>query len=350
MRYFDDQLIANSRDHAEWWELACINREWFHQTEENFARIHNSAAVLPRDAWQELDGITRRIMRNDEGSAFMDDLMPLAKTVNIGKLVHLYRVSSDAGSVVRSLSGQVPVGLDKVVYDYRGTPVPIFSTAYGREWREWNTLKSENFDALSDDQEAHTAKIKRNMAQYVLAGDANIVVGGYQAYGIQNHPYAKPVNLGSAVGGANIDLTSTSTTNDAIISFFHNYLGAILDANLVGARKINVYVSPEIARRLDMFYSLAAGFKEGTLFDYLLKGRRINKIVTTYELTGNQFFAFIPSSEYIRPLVGMAVGTTPMTRLNPTDNYQFLIMGAMGLEIRADYSGKSGVFYSVVQN
>lgn len=349
MRYFDDQLIANSRHHSEWWELNCINREWFHQSEDTFARLHNSAAILPRDAWQELDGITRRVMRNDEGSVFMNDLMPLAKTVHIGKLVHLYRVSSDAGSVVRSLSGQVPVAMDKVVYDYRGTPVPIFSTAYGREWREWNTLRSENFDALSDDQEAHTAKIRRNMAQYVLTGDANIVVGGYQAYGIQNHPYSKPVNLGSAVGGANIDLSATGTSNDSIVSFFHNYLGAILDANKV-TQKINVYVSPEIGRRLDMFYSLSATFKEGTLYDYLMKGRRINSIKVTYELTGNEFFAFVPSADYIRPLIGMAVGTTPTTRLNPTDNYQFLIMGAMGLEIRADWNGMSGVFHSVVQN
>lgn len=349
MRYFDDQLIANSRHHAEWWELQCVNREWFHHTEDTFATFSNAASILPRDAWQELDGITRRVMRNDEGSAFMNDLMPLAKTVHIGKLVHLYRVSSDAGSVIRSLSGQVPVPMDKVVYDYRGSPVPIFSTAYGREWREWNTLQSENFDALSDDQEAHSAKIRRDMALYALTGDSGIVVGGYTATGILNSAYSKPVNMGSAVGGANIDLTSDATTNDAIVAFFNTFFGAVLDANLV-TQKVNVYVSPEISRRLDQFFSLAAGFKEGTLFDYLLKNRRINKIVTTYELSGNAWFAFVPSSEYIRPLIGMAVGTTPMARLNPTDNYQFLIMGAMGLEIKADYNGKSGVFYSVVQN
>lgn len=349
MRYFDEQLLANSRHHAEWWETLCVNREWFHNTEETFASLMNSAAILPRDAWQELDDTTRRVMRDDEGQAYMADLMPLAKTVHIGKLVHLYRVSSDAGSVIRSLSGQVPVTMDKVVYDYRGTPVPIFSTAYGREWREWNTLQSENFDALVDDQEAHSAKIKRDMALYTLNGDANIVVGGYQAYGIKNHPYSKPVNLGSAVGGANIDLSSTSTTNDDIVTFFSSYFGAILDANKVTA-KINIYVSPEIGRRLDAFYSTSGQFKEGTLLDYLMKNRRINKIAVTHELVGNEFFAFVPSSEYIRPLIGMAVNTTPTTRLNPTDNYQFLMMGAMGLEIRADWNGMSGVFHSVVQN
>lgn len=346
MRYFDEQLVANSRLHAEWWQELSVEREWFHRTEDNLASVGNATAILPRDAWQELDDITRRVMRDDEGQTYMQDLMPLARTVNIGKLVHLNRVSSDAGQVVRSISGQVPVPLDKVVYDYRGSPVPIFSTAYGREWREWNTLQSVNFDAISDDQEAHTAKIRRDMAIYVLDGDPEIVVGGYTAYGIRTSPYSKSVNLGSAVGGANIDLTSFTTTSDKIDEFFTSYFGKVLDDSLVTG-KINVYVSPEIGRRLDMTYSGSSGFKGGTLMAYLLTNRRIGKIAVTFELSGNEFFAFVPSADYIRPIVGMATNTTARTRLNPTDNYQFLVMGAMGIDIRADYNGRSGVFYSV---
>src|SRR5690606_12211634 len=176
----------------QWWGEVSMAREHFHRVEEGHAALYgdlsgvqNASAVLPRDAWLELDGITRRVMRADEGQAWMADLMPLARAVHIGKLVHLTRVSGDAGTVVRSMSGQVAVPLDKVAYDYRGTPVPIFSTGYGREWREWNTLQSENFDALSDDQEAHVAKIRRDQALYVLNGDAGITFQGYTAYGIR---------------------------------------------------------------------------------------------------------------------------------------------------------------------
>lgn len=348
MRYFDQQLVANSRPHAAWWNELSVVREHFHRSEEVHANLMhellgNAASILPRDAWLDLDGITRRVMRNDEGQAYMADLMPLAKAVNIGKLVHLNRVSSDAGSVVRSMSGQVPVGLDKVVYDYRGSPVPIFATAYGREWREWNTLQSENFDALSDDQEAHTAKLRRNMALYALDGDSSIVFEGYTATGIRTSPLSKVINLGAAVGGANIDLTTA--TADQIDAFFSGPFGAMLDANLITG-KVNLYISPEIARAWDKAYSAAAGFKPGTIMEFVAKNRRINKIAVTYELTGNAFFGFVPNSDYIRPLIGMAVNTTAQTRLNPTDNYNFLVMGAMGIEIRADYNGKSGVFYS----
>lgn len=353
MRYFDTELVANSRPHAAWWGELSVNREHFHRTEDGHAalmrELHgNAAVVLPRDAWLEMDGITRRVMRDDEGQAWMRDLMPLAKAVNIGKLVHLTRTSSDTSNpVIRSMSGQVPVPLDKTVYDYRGTVVPIFADGYGREWREWNTLQSENFDALADDQEGATAKLRKDMAKYVLDGDSSIVFQGYTAYGIRTSPLSKSINLGSGAGGANIDLTTASS--DAVDGFITQTLGAMLDANLI-AGKVNLYVSPQIARNLDKSYSGSSGFKNGTLLQYLLTNRRINKIEVSFLLNGNEFFGFVPSAEYIRPLVGMAVNTTAKTRLNPTDNYQFLVMGALGLEIRADYNGKSGVFYSVVVN
>lgn len=344
MRYFDDQLVANSRPHAAMWNEVSLKREWFHQTEEAFAAVQNASAVLPRDAWLELDGITRRVMRTDEGSSYMNDLMPLAKAVDIGVLVSLNRVSSDIGApVMRSMSGQVPVALDKVTYAYRGTPVPIFADGYKREWREWRTLQNANFDALADDQEATTAKIKRDMALFSLNGDASIVVQGYQAYGIRTNPLSKTINIGAA--GNNIRLDLPATTSDAIEAFINGPFGAMLDANLVN-QKVNIYVSPEIMRNWDRPYSGSSGFKIGSLREALESNRRINKIVQTFELSGNEFFGFVPSAEYIRPLVAMAVNTTAGARMNPTDNYQFLVMGAMGLEIRADFNNRSGVFYS----
>ncbi|MFT6427438.1 MAG: hypothetical protein ACJAVC_000704, partial [Brevundimonas sp.] len=138
MRYFDEQLVANSRPHQQWWGELSVAREHFHRVEDQHAALYgemsgvtNASAVLPRDAWLELDTITTRVMRDDGGSVFMADLMPLAKPVNIGKLVHMTRTASDtANPVFRSLSGQVPVAMDKTVYNYAGTVVPIFADGY----------------------------------------------------------------------------------------------------------------------------------------------------------------------------------------------------------------------------
>ncbi|MEM6499474.1 MAG: major capsid protein [Pseudomonadota bacterium] len=347
MRYFDEALISNSRPHEAWWDELCNVRGFWADHEEHLCAAMNSTAILPDEAWREVDQLTKRIMRDDEGQAYMVDLLPLAKPVNIGKLVHLNRVSSDAGKVTRSMSGQVPDDIDKVEYAHRGVPVPIFSAGFGRNWREWNTQQSENFDAISDDTEAHGAAIRQDMAQYALDGDPNMSVEGYDAVGIRTSPLSKSINLGSAGGGANIDLTSATT--DAIEAFFDEVIVTALDDNKVGDA-INVYVSPEIMRRLNKPYSASAGFKGGTLLEQLQSKRYINKIERTFELTGNEFFSFVPNAQYIRPIIGMAVNTTAKTRINPTDNYHFLMMGAMGIEIRADFGGRSGTFYSVVQN
>lgn len=349
MRYFDEDLITNSRPHGDWWNQLGVSRDYFHHVEDHFATFQgNASAVLPRDAWLELDNITTRVMRDDGGQPFMADLMALAKPVNIGTMAHLSRVASDTNNPVqRSLSGQVPVAMDKTTYDYRGTVVPIFADGYGREWREWNTLRSANFDALADDQEGALDKINRDMADYALDGDASIKFQGYTAYGVRNSPLTKLINLGSGSGGANIDLTTASS--DALEAFFIGPFGAMLDANLI-TEAVNLYISPAIARAWDKSYSNAVGFKDGTIREFVARNRRINKIEVTWKLTGNQFFGFVPNARFVRPLVGMAVNTTAMTRLNPTDNYQFLVMGAMGIEVRGDFNGKSGVFASTIVN
>ena len=303
----------------------------------------NQSSLIPDDVWRDIDATTKTVMRDDEGSVFVNDLMPLARTVNLGKTVHLYRVSNDAGIVKRSISGNVPDEMDKVNYSFRGHPVPMFSTSYGRDWREWLGQRSEGFDALIDDAETHGAELRQNIAQYMLDGDSSIVVQGYQGYGIKNHPMTKQIDLSG--GGLNIDLTSNSTTSDDIETFFTRDVGAVMDTNLITA-PMNVYVSPEIMRRFEKSYSAAGGFKGGSLYDFLLRMGRIGAIKRTYELSGNEFFMLVPNRKFIRPLIGMAAATVAIPRTQMTDSYQFRLLAAAGLEIRADQPGKSGVFYA----
>jgi len=351
MLYLSNQLVKSSPMHREWAGQIHAERELFNAQQTallNSTGLTNSAAIIPRDAWLMLDGVTMRVLRNDEGQAYMSDLMALAKPVNIGKLAVLTRAASDQGTAVRSMSGQKAVPMDKTKYSYSGTPVPIFDAGYGREWREWASLQSENFDALADDQESATAALRENMAEYVLDGDTAIKADTYTGYGIRTNPKSKSINLGTAAGGANIDLTASATTAEAIENFVNTVIGKALDDNNLTGRKINLYISPEIGRNWDRPYSGAGGFKEGSIRDVLLKNRRINKIVDTFKLTGNEFFGFVADPMLIRPLVGMAVSTIAIPRTMPRDNYQFTVAGALGIEVRTDYAGRGGVFYSVV--
>lgn len=349
MLYFDKELVTNAshkRTHGKWWGEVSAARK-FGDLEESRITLGNSSAILPRDAWLEMDARTKRLMRGDGGSTFMDDLMRIAKAVNIGKMVALHRQSSDAGVVTVSLSGQVGTPTDKTVYKYEGTPIPIFSSSYHRNFREWEALQSEGFDALFDDQENVLWNLRRRNADYVLNGDTTQVVDGYTGYGIRNHPNSKSINLGSAVGGANINLATA--TPQQIVDFINGPFAAALDANFI-VDQVNIYVSAEIMRNWEKPLSSTEGFKGGSVREFIEGNSRVGTIKRTFELTGNSFIAFVPSDRFIRPLVGMATSTVAIPRQHPRANYVFDVWNAMGIEILADYNGRSGVFHSVVVN
>lgn len=355
--YLNKKLVEKDRVFREQAVIQAVERDAFMNSEQalrpqmiekaqQMGWAVNIAAELPDDAWRDIDEVTKRVMRNDEGMAYMEDLMPMARTVNIGKTVHQYRVSTDTGVVQRSMAGQVPDEMDKVNYSFRGHPVPIFTTGYGRNWREWLGQQSEGFDAMVDDHEAHMAALKQDMAQYVLNGDTGIITQGFQGYGIKNHPFTQKVNLGA--GGTNplnIDLSDDATTSDTIERHFTRDIARVWDDNFINM-PVMYYVSPAIMRRLETSYTGQAGFKGGTLREFLTGKDRIMGFKRTYELEGNEYFGFVPNSQYIRLLIGMAASTIAIPRTMMTDDYNFRIMAALGLEIRADANNRSGVLYA----
>lgn len=345
---FSKKLVTNSAQVAQAWNQLKASRQIFNNAQNQMSATHgnaievNQAAILTQDYWREVDNVTTRVIRDDEGAPLLDDLLSLGTPISIGKTAALYRVSSDAGYVNRSMSGQEPETLDKVVYDHYGDPVPIFKTGYAREWREWLGLQTENIDAMSDDQEAAVAALRQDMAQYILTGDEKIKVQNFEGKGITNHPHTNQVDLSAS--GLNIDLTSTATSNDDIINFFTKDLVVILDANLV-SEQLKVFISPEIERRLNLPYSNSNGFKEGTVKDYILRySAHIGSFTKTFELKGNHFIGYVRNAQYIKTRIAAPIGSFMKQRINPHDNYQTLVWSAFGLQIKRDFNGKSKVF------
>lgn len=321
----------------------------------------NQAALIPQDAYRELDSITQRVFQNDEGRGYMADLMGVAKSISIGKTAYVYRQASDkSGLVTRSLSGQVPETISKTNYDYDGDPVPIFTAGYGREWREQESFSTEGFDAMFDDQENSMRDLSEDMAVYLLWGDTDINVRGYAGQGIANHRNTQKIDLGSSGSNINLSQVGTQATNDQIIQFWTEDFAQELDDNYTAYVDV-VWVSPQIRRRLQQPYSNSQGFKEGTLENYILSFSRVKKFETTFELgreadgsgdynvdtesRANQFFAYVRDQQVITPLVGMGVSNIAIPRILPMDDVNNLIMSAMGLRVRADANGRSKVFY-----
>lgn len=342
---FSKELVANSKVVAEQWKGLGIDRQVFANKEKalNDEYQLNATALVTRDYWREVDNVTTRVFRNEAGMDMMNDLMGLASNINIGKTVAISRIASDAGRVVRTISGQVPEDLDKTRYDYSGDVIPIFKTGYGRNWREVEGMRSEGFDPFLDDQANVTFNLRQNMAQYLLTGDTTLNVNGvYTGYGITNHPNTVQVDL------SGIDLQVA--TPDEIVAFFNGTFAALMDSQNV-FEPVDVWVSPAVRRSFSRPYSDAQGFKGGTVEDYILGfGRtgnvtRVGKIGTNYLLTGNQFVAYVRNDLYIRPRVAQPVSTYAEPRTTPHADFNFLVWGAMGLQIRRDYSGKSKVFH-----
>jgi hypothetical protein len=345
---FTKKLITNSAQVREAWNQLNASRQVFNNAQNQMGAMHgnaiqaNQAAILTQDYWREVDNITTRVIRDDAGAPLLDDLLGLGTPISIGKTAALYRVSSDAGVVSRSMSGQEPETLDKVVYDYYGDPIPIFNTGYAREWREWLGMQTENLDAMSDDQEAAIAALRRDMARYILTGDDKIKVQNFEGKGITNHPHTNQVDLSAS--GLNIDLTATTTSNDDIINFFTKDFVMVLDANLV-SEQLKIFISPEIECRLNLPYSNSNGFKEGTVKDYILRySTHIGSFTKTFELKGNHFIGYVRNAQYIKTRIAAPIGSFMKQRINPHDNYQTLVWSAFGLQIKRDFNGKSKVF------
>jgi len=299
------------------------------------------------DFWRETDRTSIQVKDNDQGREFLTDIMGLAKPLSIGKTSNAYAKGTDLSTgVARSMDFKTPTDFDHNENIYDSDPIPTFTAGYGVNFRKATGGLTEGIDFALDSQALKMKWVLSNIADYMLNGDTKIKVDGAVGQGIRNHRNSYQVNLGSGtvvgVAGANIDFTTA--TNDQIITFFTVYLATALDNNFVDRLDV-LWVSPEIMRVLQRPLSGSAGFKDGTLETEILKFARIGAFKRTFKLSGGQaMFGYVRSADFIRPLVGASVAVVPMSRVNPLDNYNFMIYGAMGLQIRNDYAGHCGVF------
>ncbi len=335
-------LFANSQSSLangkkQWGEVQS-RREFFNNYEKSLAKMSgNAAATIPRDVYIEFDNITKEIMRNDEGDVLLNDLIPLARSVDIGKIEYKYRKASDSGNAKTTLSGQTVVTMDKTQYAYDSAIVPVHQDGFGREWRELAGQRSEGFDALFDDQRNSVKATRRQMVDYIFNGNASIEFNGATWTGLKSDSRVVQSSL-------SVDLTSSAVTADNVRKEFRAQRDALrITNNVMG--QVTIYVSREIMSNLERYFSdNDAGF--GTMLDAVRALNGIAAVKETALLTGNEILAMVLDSSVIRPVVGMAVSTIPVQRANPFDAHNFITWGAMGIQVMQDYEGRSGVLYA----
>lgn len=330
------QFIVNSRQ-----------ANWDHETALMQANgLQVNEARIPADVWRDFDTQIKTLMLSDEGGVLLNDLAPLSRNVNIGKIVSEYRrYGADELEVRSSIDGQHAKPVNHTSYDYDGALVLVHSTQVGRNWRELEGMRSEGYDALLDDQAAAVRYVRRRMADDFTNGTANLTYRGYASYGIKSHPNTLALNLGTQNSGLNTDLTSNTLTYQQAYNVFVAALKVMQGNGNNAVGNVTFYVSDDIWFNL-MRLRNPNGDSVETILAALQRIPGVAGFKRTDALSGNEFLGIILSSEYIRPIMGMPVTTTPIARITPMDDWHVLVWSASGLQVKADAQGRSGVLYA----
>jgi len=349
---FTKPLVVNSKPAQRQLKERDALRSCFNINEKRFAqemRAHGlnvNAGRIPDEVFREFDNVTVERMKLDEGDAFLNDLMPMSRSLPIGKLTFENRRASDAGNVQTSMTGQVGVKFDSVDFSVEGTIIPVHDNGYSRNWREFSANQSEGFDSLIDDQRENVSAHRNHLADTFLDGHLdkngqNIVVDGRSWSGMRNSTKVAQVDFG--IGGVNFDFTDTAQTPDAIKLAFIQVRDIMRLTNKC-SHDLTYYISTEIASNWERKFSTQ--YVGGTIAEELLSLRGVGAIKESDKLgsgaatAGNEMMAF-PMNSLVRPLVGMGISTMAQPRQIYNANYDFVVASAVGWEVRDDFFGNT---------
>jgi hypothetical protein len=346
MYFTKENLATNARMQGHWNELwaqrnifnaqhdAMIAANKANMTAEMLAC--NAVGGFAKEFWKEIDNQIIELNTEEIGIEIVNDLIGVQTVLPIGKTLKMYSVSGDINDeVVMSMDGQAPHGFDHTEYGSDGDPIPMFTAGYGVNWRLAHGLNSVGIDLALDSQRLKLKKFNKRRVKFYLEGNENMVVDGHKAMGIKNHKNTQQLKLTTDLKAA---------TFDELINFFTIGEFGVMARNNFVAKYDVMWVSPEIMANLARPH-IVNGAVVGSVLNTVMPFAPVGEIRQSFALTGNEIIAYQRRRDVISPLIGMTTGVVPVPRTMPTDNYNFKIMSAEGLQITCDMLGRSGVVY-----
>lgn len=346
MYFTKENLATNARMQGHWNELwaqrnifnaqhdAMIAANKANMTSEMLAC--NAVGGFAKEFWKEIDNQIIELNTEEIGIEIVNDLMGVQTVLPIGKTLKMYSVSGDiSDEVVMSMDGQAPHGFDHTEYGSDGDPIPMFTAGYGVNWRLAHGLNTVGIDLALDSQRLKLKKFNKRRVKFYLEGNDAMVVDGHKAMGIKNHKNTQQLTLTTNL---------TTATFDQLIDFFTIGEFGVLARNNFVAKYDVMWVSPEIMANLARPH-IVNGAVVGSVLQTVMPFAPVGEIRQTFALKGNEIIAYQRRRDVISPLIGMTTGVVPVPRTMPTDNYNFKIMSAEGLQITCDMLGRSGVVY-----
>lgn len=344
--FYTPEALQVHRNMPQHWDQLWAARDYFAATDGQMlanaahAGLQVNAIGPTRDFYAAFDTQILELRNQEDGMEIVNDLLTVQTVLDIGKTVKFYNQGGQIDdSVAISIDGQAPYSFDMAGYSEDGDPIPIIQAGFGVNWRLFRGLQSVGIDAALDSQRAKQREYNLKLVGLALDGAATIAVDGKPSQGLRNHRNTKKIDLGAS--GANINLATATAAQ--LIAFFQGPFAAALTANRVSQLDI-LWLSQEVMGNLSKVY-VESGVTVGTVGDYLLRFIRVREFRPTFALSGNEFLGYIRSRDVVTPLVGMPTSVLPLPRPMPEHNYNFRIMGAMGMQVKADSAGMGGVFY-----
>ncbi len=299
--------------------------------------MFTNAGQSPLDLYREWDNQTVTEFRLDEGDNILNRLMPLARSLPIGRTVLENARASDNGKFQQSMTGEHGSVFDNTDYDTDGTIVPVSSNGFKRNWREGEQLSLEQFDDASIQQSEAVRTHRQGVIGSFMDGHRNtdgvlITEKGLTWAGVRADARVDQIDLGG--GGLNVDFTSAATTGED----FRNAWIAMSEQRYI-TNKVTApatyFVSNEIYFNMARKYS--TNYNSGSILDNLMTVPGVAGIEPSSVLTGNQVLSMPMSSTYIQPLVGMGVSTIACPRLAWNAPFAFETVSAIGWNIKTDF-------------
>lgn len=346
MYFTKENLATNARIQGHWNELwaqrnifnaqhdAMIAANKANMTSEMLAC--NAVGGFAKEFWKEIDNQIIELNTEEIGIEIVNDLMGVQTVLPIGKTLKMYSVSGDINDeVVMSMDGQAPHGFDHTEYGSDGDPIPMFAAGYGVNWRLAQGLNTVGIDLALDSQRLKLKKFNKARVQFYLNGNENMVVDGHKAMGIKNHKNTQQLTLTTDLKTAQFD---------ELIDFFTIGEFGVMARNNFVAKYDVMWVSPDVMANLARPH-IVNGAVVGSVLNTVMPFAPVGEIRQSFALKGNEIIAYQRRRDVISPLIGMTTGVVPVPRTMPTDNYNFKIMSAEGLQITCDMLGRSGVVY-----
>ena len=326
LRFTDEQqafVLANRRQ---------FNASQIAMAENHGQTLIGNALPLPKDVWGLWDREAVEVQRTTL-RVFNDLSSSVSMPMPIGKLVHHFQTVSDSGSVNVSLDGRSKGRTDQPVFAYHGTPLPIIDSPFSYGWRQVAAASTEGFQLDAAGRMNSMRKIAEKAESLMLNGDTDIVVGADPLYGLRTHPRRNTRTTAQALNGATGAQWLATIT--ATLKLLH-------DDNFKSPATI--YLNFD-----DWFYATSTEFTAGypkTIAQRVLELGGLREVIDADSINPGEVIAIVKDRSVLQVLSGMPMTTRAQFRANPEDDYNFVTMAAVALEIKFDANQNCGVAVS----